>query len=115
MLHRFRACPEILTLRLSLLLFDRRGILPSLVNLKARLFEAATDTEGVEPLLWTTSYRIGPPPKQPKTHHSQNSSTPLQQAPTHPEPRRRTRAKRSILAIVRKHNLLLLEDDPYYF
>lgn len=91
------------------------GILPSLVSHKAKFFEAATDSEGVEPsalahLLdnWSTS--------------SETSSSPfpkfLYTTPTGANPSGTSASdsrKREILAITRKHNLLLLEDDPYYF
>ncbi|SJX63785.1 related to aromatic amino acid aminotransferase I [Sporisorium reilianum f. sp. reilianum] len=91
------------------------GILPSLVAHKANLFEAATDAEGVEPTAldallsnWSTSpaTRTAPFPKF------------LYTTPTGANPSGTSASddrKRAVLAVVRKHNLLLLEDDPYYF
>ncbi|PWN48502.1 PLP-dependent transferase [Violaceomyces palustris] len=91
------------------------GILPSLKNLGARIFEAETDHEGVNPVKldkllteWKSS---------PKT-----SSSPfpkfLYTTPTGANPSGTTASderKRQVLEVVRKHNILLLEDDPYYF
>ncbi|SAM83419.1 related to aromatic amino acid aminotransferase I [Ustilago bromivora] len=91
------------------------GILPSLVSHKARFFEAATDSEGVEPTAldallsnWSTS------------SSTKDSSFPkfLYTTPTGANPSGTTASddrKRAVLAVARKHNLLLLEDDPYYF
>ena len=79
------------------------------------MFEAATDSEGVEPsaldaLLsnWHTS---------PSTASARFPKF-LYTTPTGANPSGTSASdarKRDILAIVRKHNLLLLEDDPYYF
>lgn len=92
-----------------------RGILPSLVAHKARMFEAATDSEGVEPhaldeLLsnWTTAT------------HTRGAPFPkfLYTTPTGANPSGTSASderKRAVLGVIRKHNLLLLEDDPYYF
>ncbi|KAJ1035396.1 hypothetical protein NDA13_000812 [Ustilago tritici] len=91
------------------------GILPSLVSHKARFFEAATDSEGVEPTAldallsnWSTSSSTKDSPF-PKS---------LYTTPTGANPSGTTASddrKRAVLAVARKHNLLLLEDDPYYF
>lgn len=100
---------------LSLFLLNRSGILPSLVNLKARLFEAATDTEGVEPTAlddllsnWTTAEATKDAPFPKFLYTTPTGANPSGTSASDSR-------KRSILAIVRKHNLLLLEDDPYYF
>ncbi|CCF51469.1 hypothetical protein NDA11_007411 [Ustilago hordei] len=91
------------------------GILPSLVSHKARFFEAATDSEGVEPTAldallsnWSTSSSTKDSPF-PKF---------LYTTPTGANPSGTTASddrKRAVLAVAGKHNLLLLEDDPYYF
>ncbi|KAJ1022526.1 hypothetical protein NDA16_003515 [Ustilago loliicola] len=92
-----------------------QGILPSLVAHKAKFFEAATDSEGVEPssldnLLsnWST---------YPSTRDSAFPKF-LYTTPTGANPSGTTASddrKRQVLSVTRKHNLLLLEDDPYYF
>nr|CDI54312.1 tryptophan amino transferase (transaminase) [Melanopsichium pennsylvanicum 4] len=91
------------------------GILPSLVAHKAQLFEAKTDFQGVEPTAleellanWgeNEDTKYAPFPKF------------LYTTPTGANPSGTSASdsrKRSILTIVRKYNMLLLEDDPYYF
>lgn len=91
------------------------GILPSLVAHKANMFEAETDEQGVEPTAldelltnWSSA------------HATKDSPFPkfLYTTPTGANPSGTSASddrKRAILGIVRKHNLLLLEDDPYYF
>ncbi|TKY84609.1 hypothetical protein EX895_006511 [Sporisorium graminicola] len=91
------------------------GILPSLVAHNAKLFEAETDSEGVEPTALDALL----------THWSSNPATSaspfpkfLYTTPTGANPSGTSASddrKRAVLAVVRKHNLLLLEDDPYYF
>lgn len=91
------------------------GILPSLVAHKANLFEAETDAEGVEPTALDTLL----------TNWKTDSATRdsrfpkfLYTTPTGANPSGTSASdnrKRAILDIIRKHNLLLLEDDPYYF
>ncbi|SPO32530.1 related to aromatic amino acid aminotransferase I [Ustilago trichophora] len=91
------------------------GILPSLVSHKAQMFEASTDDQGVEPssldnLLtnWTTN----------PTTSSHRFPKFLYTTPTGANPSGTSASddrKRQILSIVGKHNMLLLEDDPYYF
>ncbi|EPQ29921.1 uncharacterized protein PFL1_02593 [Pseudozyma flocculosa PF-1] len=91
------------------------GILPSLVSLKARIFEAHTDAEGVDPIYleqllsdWASAEatRTSPFPKFIYT------------APTGANPSGTTASegrKRAVLSVARKHGLIILEDDPYYF
>lgn len=91
------------------------GILPSLVAHKARFFEANTDAEGLEPTYLDnllSNWHTAPATKQarfPKFIYT---------TPTGANPSGTTASdtrKRAILAIVQRHNILLLEDDPYYF
>ncbi|SPO46582.1 related to aromatic amino acid aminotransferase I [Moesziomyces antarcticus] len=91
------------------------GILPSLVAHKARMFEAATDSEGVEPhaldeLLsnWTTAPATQGAPFPKFLYTTPTGANPSGTSAS-------DERKRAVLAVIRKHNLLLLEDDPYYF
>ncbi|KAJ9480025.1 putative Aromatic/aminoadipate aminotransferase 1 (putative) [Pseudozyma hubeiensis] len=91
------------------------GILPSLVAHKAKMFEAETDAQGVEPK--ALDKLLSNWKSDPATRDSPFPKF-LYTTPTGANPSGTSASddrKRSILQIVRKHNLLLLEDDPYYF
>lgn len=91
------------------------GILPSLVAHKAKLFQASTDSQGVEPssldaLLsnWSSSPTTSAHPFPKFLYTTPTGANPSGTSASDDR-------KRAVLAVVRKHNLLLLEDDPYYF
>ncbi|PWY98290.1 PLP-dependent transferase [Testicularia cyperi] len=91
------------------------GILPSLVAHKARIFEAATDSEGVsasalDELLsnWKTSAATSGAPFPKFLYTTPTGANPSGTSASDSR-------KREVLAVIRKHGLLLLEDDPYYF
>lgn len=93
----------------------RSGILPSLQMLHARIFEASTDAEGVsatalDTLLsnWTTDPATSTAPFPKFIYTVPTGSNP---AGTTASDQR----KREVLDVIRRHGLLLLEDDPYYF
>lgn len=91
------------------------GILPSLVAHKAKMFEAETDSEGVEPTAldalltkWTTDPATSSAPFPKFLYTTPTGANPSGTSASDDR-------KRAVLAVIRKHNLLLLEDDPYYF
>lgn len=94
---------------------NNSGILPSLVSHKAKMFEAATDSQGVEPknleqLLsnWSTSPSTSSHPFPKFLYTTPTGANPSGTSAS-------DERKREILTIIRKYKMLLLEDDPYYF
>lgn len=91
------------------------GILPSLTSLHVEVTAVESDSEGVsathlDALLanWHTDPSTGTKPFPKALYTTPTGANPS--GTTSSEER-----KRAIMALARRHNVLILEDDPYYF